>query len=274
MALFFGGHKKAKEKKIEEIKLSQIKPNQFQPRKYFTDESIAELAQTLSEHGLLQPIVVRVAGKDQYEIIAGERRFRAATSLNWEKIPAIIEEMDDQKTASLALIENLQRENLNPIDEAKAYLELMDLNKLKQTELASEVGKSQSYIANKVRLLKLGEQAQEALLQGTITQRHGRELLKLEGAEQDKVLQTVLANKLNVKETERLVERANRVSTPRTKKPKVNARGVSRPQKDFRVPINTIKKTIEMIEGSGTRVDFDEQFVDGDYQITIDLLKD
>ena len=130
--------------------MDKIVPSRYQPRREFSEDSIKELAETLDKDGLLQPIVVREDG-DQYEIIAGERRYRAAKSLGWETIPAIVKNMDDDQAASLALIENLQREDLNPIDEAKAYTNLMKLNNLTQTALAKDMGKSQSYVAKRLR---------------------------------------------------------------------------------------------------------------------------
>ena len=129
-----------KNKQIQDLELDKIVPNRYQPRREFSEDSIKELAETLDKDGLLQPIVVREDG-DQYEIIAGERRYRAAKSLGWETIPAIVKNMDDDQAASLALIENLQREDLNPIDEAKAYTNLMKLNNLTQTALAKDMGK-------------------------------------------------------------------------------------------------------------------------------------
>ena len=175
MALFFNRNRSqvTEDRKIQDLDIDKLRPNEFQPRHAFSDDSIAELAQTIEKDGLLQPITVRKKD-DYYEIIAGERRFRAAQKLGWTKIPAIVREMDDQQTASLALIENLQRENLNPIDEAQAYKRLMKLNDLTQVQLAKEVGKSQSYVANKIRLLKLSKPVQDELVKGTITQRHGR----------------------------------------------------------------------------------------------------
>ena len=150
-SLFGNRQKKIPEsKQVQEIELDKIMPNRYQPRHTFSDESIEELAATLKEQGLLQPIILRKPAdgpEGEYEIIAGERRFRAAQSLKWAKIPAIVENMDDEKAASLALVENLQRENLNPIDEAQAYVQLMKVNNLTQTELAEQMGKTQSYIA-------------------------------------------------------------------------------------------------------------------------------
>ena len=194
-----------KNKQIQDIELSKIKPNQFQPRRQFSENSIKELAQTLDKEGLLQPIVIREDG-EEYEIIAGERRFRAAQLLGWEKIPAIVNNMDDDQAAFLALIENLQRENLNPIDEAKAYTNLMKLNNLTQAELAKDMGKSQSYVANKLRLLKLTPKVQSYLASGEISARHGRALVGLSERDQSRVVDEILANNLNVKETEEIIK--------------------------------------------------------------------
>lgn len=140
---------------VVEIPVAAIVPNQYQPRKVFDQTEIQELAQTISEHGLLQPIVVREFRPGEYEIIAGERRFRAVKLLQWEKIPAIVEKMTDAESASLALIENLQRAQLSPVEEAQAYKQLMEFNHLTQATLAKGMGKSQSFVANKLRLLKL-----------------------------------------------------------------------------------------------------------------------
>ena len=232
---FFHRNEIPKNKQIQDLPLARIHPNRFQPRHAFSSESISELAQTLREEGLLQPIIVREDG-EEYEIIAGERRFRAAQSLGWEKIPAIVNNLSDQQTASLALIENLQREDLNPIDEATAYENLMELNSLTQAQLAKDIGKSQSYVANKLRLLKLDPQIQEALASGAITARHGRALLALSSDQQKQALEQILSDKLNVKQTEELV--AKLLEGPAKPKEK---RKVFRMSHDMRVQINTIK---------------------------------
>ena len=150
--------------KVVEVKIDQIIPNRYQPRKVFDQDGIRELAQTIDEHGLLQPIVLREYEPAKYEIIAGERRYRAMKLLKWEKAPAIIEKMSDQETASLALIENLQRSQLSSVEEAQAYRQLMDLNHLTQSQLAKGMGKSQSFVANKLRLLRLITPVQTAIL--------------------------------------------------------------------------------------------------------------
>lgn len=264
---FFHRNEIPKNKQIQDLPLARIHPNRFQPRHAFSSESINELAQTLREEGLLQPIIVREDG-EEYEIIAGERRFRAAQSLGWEKIPAIVNNLSDQQTASLALIENLQREDLNPIDEATAYENLMELNSLTQAQLAKDIGKSQSYVANKLRLLKLDPQIQEALASGAITARHGRALLALSSDQQKQALEQILSDKLNVKQTEELV--AKLLEGPAKPKEK---RKVFRMSQDMRVQINTIKEAVKLAKQSGIKVKVAEQKGENEYSITI-VMKD
>ena len=230
-----------KNKQIQDLELDKIVPNQYQPRRQFSDDSIKELADTLDQDGLLQPIVVREDGDDHYEIIAGERRYRAAKSLGWETIPAIVKNMNDDQAASLALIENLQREDLNPIDEAKAYTNLMKLNDLTQTALAKDMGKSQSYVANKLRLLKLDDDVQTALVEGKITARHGRALLNLDDADQKRVLAEIEAKGLNVKQTEEIAKDVDAYFNPQPKKKEKaeQKRVVNRIPKDLKVQIGS-----------------------------------
>lgn len=168
---------------IRKISISDIVPNRFQPRTVFNDDKIAELAQTIHTHGIIQPIVVRAYGQGKYEIIAGERRFRAMQKLGWVLAPAIIKDFTDTETASVALIENLQREELTPIEEALAYGKLLELHSLTQEALAQRLGIGQSTVANKLRLLKLPQEVQDALLQKQITERHARSLIPLKSPE-------------------------------------------------------------------------------------------
>ncbi|PAK98351.1 nucleoid occlusion protein [Lactobacillus kefiranofaciens] len=262
-----------KNKQIQDLELDKIVPNRYQPRREFSDNSIKELAKTLDQDGLLQPIVVREDG-DQYEIIAGERRYRAAKSLGWDTIPAIVKNMDDDQAASLALIENLQREDLNPIDEAKAYTNLMKLNDLTQTALAKDMGKSQSYIANKLRLLKLGDDVQEALIAGKITARHGRALIGLNDEDQKRVLAEIEEKGLNVKQTEAIAQNVDEYFNPKREKKEKNKpeqKITSRIPKDLKVQINTIKKAVKLAKDSGIRVKVKEDKNPDDYKITIEL---
>lgn len=261
-----------KNKQIQDIELDKIVPNRYQPRREFSDDSIKELAETLDKDGLLQPIVVREDGEDQYEIIAGERRYRAAKSLNWETIPAIVNNMNDDQAASLALIENLQREDLNPIDEAKAYTNLMKLNDLTQTALAKDMGKSQSYVANKLRLLKLDDDVQKALIEGKITARHGRALLNLSDDDQERVLKEIEERGLNVKQTEEIAKDVNAYFNPKPKEKETKReRVVKRIPKDLKVQINTIKKAVKLAKDSGIKVKVKENNDPDDYKIIIEL---
>lgn len=261
-----------KNKQIQDIELDKIVPNRYQPRREFSDDSIKELAETLDKDGLLQPIVVREDGEDKYEIIAGERRYRAAKSLNWETIPAIVNNMNDDQAASLALIENLQREDLNPIDEAKAYTNLMKLNDLTQTALAKDMGKSQSYVANKLRLLKLDDDVQKALVEGKITARHGRALLNLSDDDQERVLKEIEEKGLNVKQTEEIAKDVNAYFNPKPKEKETKReRVVKRIPKDLKVQINTIKKAVKLAKDSGIKVKVKENNDPDDYKITIEL---
>jgi ParB family chromosome partitioning protein len=261
-----------KNKQIQDIELDKIVPNRYQPRREFSDDSIKELAETLDKDGLLQPIVVREDGEDHYEIIAGERRYRAAKSLNWETIPAIVNNMNDDQAASLALIENLQREDLNPIDEAKAYTNLMKLNDLTQTALAKDMGKSQSYVANKLRLLKLDDDVQKALIEGKITARHGRALLNLSDGDQERVLKEIEEKGLNVKQTEEIAKDMDAYFNPKPKEKETKReRVVKRIPKDLKVQINTIKKAVKLAKDSGIKVKVKENNDPDDYKITIEL---
>ncbi len=273
-------------KQVQEIELDQIVPNPYQPRRTFSEESITELAQTLQEQGLLQPIILRKPAdgpEGEYEIIAGERRFRAAQSLKWAKIPAIVEDMDDEKAASLALVENLQRENLNPIDEAQAYVQLMKVNNLTQTELAEQIGKTQSYIANKIRLLKLTPKVQAFLIDKKISQRHGRALLNLNEEDQDRAVSEIVKKGLTVKETEAMVEdidgyfkeiaELEKQEAKKDKTPEETKKPVIKTGNDFKVQVNTIKKAIKMAKASGLKVKYKEDKKGDSYKITIELLK-
>jgi len=251
---------------IVRIPVTAIIPNRFQPRQVFDEAGIDELAATIAEHGLLQPIVLREYEPKKYEIIAGERRFRAITSLHWADAPAIIQKMDDGETASMALIENLQRQDLTVIEEATAYQELMKLNSLTQAVLAKELGKSQSFVANKLRLLKLAQPVQTALLKRQISERHGRALLNVPTDQQAAILTKVIAQQLTVKETEKLVQQAALPPKPKKKRP----RGLSG---DTRIAVNTIKQSIKMVTDAGLPVKTHEEQTADSYRITIEIPK-
>ncbi|GGB39013.1 nucleoid occlusion protein [Fictibacillus barbaricus] len=255
---------------VLQIPVQQIIPNRFQPRTVFIDERIEELSQTIEAHGIIQPIVVRSIGENRYELIAGERRWRAVQKLGWEKIPAITKEMDDSQTASVALIENLQREELTAIEEAMAYAKLLDLHGLTQEGLAQKLGKGQSTIANKLRLLKLPQSIQDALLQKKITERHARALIVLKTQEKmEAVLQEILEKQLNVKQTEDRVKRMIEFET-QEKKPQARRKSYS---KDMRLAINTVRQSVDMVVQSGLSIDTEEEEHEEFYQFTIRIPK-
>jgi len=193
---------------VKKIDLKLIEPNPYQPRKIFNQEELDELTQSIKEHGLIQPIIVRKAESDSgYQIVAGERRYRASKSLKLKEIEAIITDIDEQQMMEIALIENLQRKDLNPIEEAEAYQQLIDTFNLVQAQLAKRVGKSRSSIANSLRLLKLPDEIKEYVSRGTLAMGHARALLAIEDIDlQKEVAQEIIDKELSVRETEKLIK--------------------------------------------------------------------
>lgn len=204
-------------KEITEISLADIMPNRFQPREIFDEQALNELALSIREHGVIQPITVRKVG-DKYEIIAGERRYRASKIAGVNTIPAIIREIDDKEAAKIALLENLQRQDLTPIEEAKTYQTILKLENITQEELANNLGKAQSTVANKIRLLNLDEEVQTALLNNQISERHARSLLNITNKqEQKRLLEKIILNRMTVKQLDE--EIANLSGKTETKEP-------------------------------------------------------
>ena len=189
------------------INVNMIVPNIYQPRKYFNNDSLQELADSIKHNGILQPLSVRLMG-ERYELVAGERRWRAAKSIGLDKVPCTILDITDKQAAELALLENLQREDLNFIEEAEAYYNLINEHGFTQEQLAIRMGKKQSTIANKLRLLRLSDSVRLLLLENNLTERHARALLPLLDEElQVKIVKKVIKSNLTVKETEALVNK-------------------------------------------------------------------
>ena len=185
---------------IQNVNIDYIIPNRFQPRLTFDEKSLNELASSIKEHGIIQPLVLRRLG-DKYEIIAGERRYKAAQLAGLTEVPAIISNIDDNKSAEIALVENVQRRNLNSLEEAKSYKKILDKEGLTQDELAKKIGVSQSAIANKLRLLNLTSEAQDALMNDKISERHARSLLSVTDPEKQKaLLNKVISERLTVRQ--------------------------------------------------------------------------
>lgn len=252
-----------KEFSVEDIKsvpLDKITTNPYQPRKAFDQEKIEELAQSIKTYGLLQPVILSKE-KEGYFIVAGERRYLACKRLGWVEIPAIIRKYPQSSLIAVALIENIQREDLNFLEEAEGYRRLMEEFHLTQEVLAQRLGKSQSSIANKLRLLKLPEEIKELLKAEKLSERHGRALLKLSCPQkQKKAVEQIMSEEMNVKETEMLVEEIQKPQQsagegtaekklpdavhPREAQKKVVVR-------DARIFLNTMRQAVKMIRRSG-----------------------
>ena len=187
------------EENIQQILIEDIIPNRFQPRLAFDEEGLKELSESIKQHGIIQPLVLRRLG-NKYEIIAGERRYKASIMAGLKTVPAIISNIDDNQSAEIALVENIQRRNLTSIEEAKSYKNLLDRGYLNQTQLAEKMGVSQSTIANKLRLLNLSEEVQNALLEEKISERHARALLSLPVEEQNEWLKKIIAKRMTVRQ--------------------------------------------------------------------------
>lgn len=193
-------------REIKILNIDDVLPNRFQPRIQFDEKAINELAESIKIHGVIQPIVVRKIS-DKYEIIAGERRYKASVLAGKKEIPAIITTLDDKESAEIALIENIQRQNLTPIEEAISYKKILDMGYLNQITLGEKLGKTQSTIANKLRLLNLNEDVQDALMQGKISERHARSLLRLSNDLQPVMLSRIINERLTVRKTDEEIEK-------------------------------------------------------------------
>ncbi len=193
---------------VNYVSIELISPNVYQPRKHFNEETIEELSQSIKTFGIIQPLTVRKSGETRYELVAGERRLRAAKKIGLLQVPVIIIDITDKDSAAIALLENLQREDLNFLEEAVAYYNLIKDHSYTQEQLAQIIGKKQSTIANKLRLLKLDKEITNVLVENKLTERHARALLKLPDISiQKKVLKIIIDKSLNVKYTEDLIEK-------------------------------------------------------------------
>lgn len=227
------------------LKISMIEPNQEQPRKEFNQEQLEELAESIRNYGVLQPIMVQKKG-DLYEIIAGERRWRAAKMAGLKEVPVIIRDFDRQKKMEISLIENVQRSDLNPIEEAMAYRQLIEEFGLKQEEIAERVSKNRATIANSLRLLKLDPRVQELLIQGVISNGHARALLAIDNLEQQYgAAELIVKNGLSVREVEKLVK--SLLKPAKEKEPKKEERDLSFIFQDLEERMKSIMGTKVMI---------------------------
>ncbi|WP_414055530.1 nucleoid occlusion protein [Macrococcus equi] len=250
---------------VVKVPVERIVPNRYQPRQIFDEEKIKELAESIRSYGLLQPIVVRPIEEDMYEIIAGERRFRALKFNGIAETEVIVKQMNDKETAAIALIENIQRENLSAVEEAEAYKKLLDLDGITQQDLAASLGKSQSFIANKLRLLRLSQPILDALSKQQISERHARALLALDEEGQKTMLGIIKSQHLNVKQTE---ERVKRMLGGEDVKPK--RIGFTR---DIKLAFNTIGQSLKAVEKSGVKVKRKDAEYENFYEISIKVFK-
>lgn len=247
------------------IDVNQIKANMHQPRLEFKDETLQELALSIKENGLIQPITVREKGQ-HYEIIAGERRFRACLLAGFKEILCFVMDSSDLESAQMALVENIQREDLTAIEQAKAYDKLIHETGMKQEELAKKMGKAQSTIANKLRLLQLPDNIQEAISTRQITERHGRALLNASKEEVQQMYETIVAKGMNVKQTEHYIESAKEKKTT----PKRSVKGFS---KNIRIGINTIQQAVTMCNKIGIAATSEVEETDEEVSIVVKFKK-
>lgn len=245
------------EVKVVKVAIDQIFPNPYQPRKNFDDEALRDLSASIAQFGVLQPLLVAPADNGRYMLIAGERRLRASKMAKLQEVPVIISEYTSQQIAEIALIENLQREDLHFLEEAEGYEKLMEEFHLTQEAMAARVGKKQSTIANKLRLLRLSDRIRKILVEGGLTERHARALLKLDDEEkQVQVLTVVIDNGYSVRQTESYIEKLLEDKKQDKKKRMVIVN-------DVRIYLNSIKQVVSAIKDVGIPVAM-EQTVEGD----------
>lgn len=259
-----------REREVARIPLDAIRPNPYQPRHVFAQDALEELCASIKQYGLLQPISVRKAGNDVFELIAGERRLRASRMAGLTHIDAIIFTTYEQDSAVIAMMENLQRENLHYMEEAEGYQNLIRDHGLSQDELARRLGKNQSTIANKMRILKLPMGVKRMLLEYNLTERHARALLRLHNEEmQLKIVNVVVEQNLNVKATEDLVERTiSRIygieAEDKPKNSKINCF-----VRDTRLFVNSIKTIVRQMSDAGLAPKFDTNESEGGVEIRV-----
>ncbi|QGU00617.1 Chromosome (plasmid) partitioning protein ParB [Candidatus Syntrophocurvum alkaliphilum] len=261
--------------RIVTIPIDEILKNPFQPRRVFNETELTELAQSIKEYGVIQPIIVKKLDEG-YQLIAGERRLRACKIAERNEIPAIIQDINDEKAAAISLIENLQRKELSYFEEASAYSLLINDFGLKQDDLAKKIGKSQSAIANKLRLLRLPDKVRTLITTDIITERHCRALLKLNSNDmQMEVLRQIYEKDLTVKETEELVYKLKNNNIPPD--PEVNnketGKNVSMIIRDARIFLNTIKETVSRAKQTGIDISMTERDNDENYEIILKIPK-
>jgi len=254
---------------VQFIAIELIDANPFQPRKTFSDEGLKELSDSIKEIGLIQPISVRSREDGRYELIAGERRLRACKLAQLPEVPSLIVKMEDTESAVVALVENLQREDLNFIEEAEGYQHLIDDHGFSQKRIAEQIGKNQSTVSNKLRILKLPPIAKDLIVQNKLTERHARALLKVEDDDlKVKAIKQIVNNDLTVKKTEALVES---YMTLQKEKKRKSQRVFSRI--NYKIYVNTIKQAYQAIIDTGFNVEYKERDNDEFIEVVVRIPK-
>lgn len=254
------------ENEVIQIPVEKIEPSRYQPRLKFDEEKLKELTESIQANGLIQPLTVRKMN-DHYELIAGERRYRACRNAGFKEIRCYVLSPTDDQAAQMALIENVQRQDLSAIEEAKSYLQIMKQAHLSQEQLAKKVGKSQSAIANKIRLLNLPDEIQDGVIEGKLTERHARALLTVNESQQLSVYKKIIQKGFNVRETETYIE-----SLKKPKKVHVRQKTQGH-SKNVQIGINTINQGIKMVEKLGIKVKSEQKETDDEVKIIVSFPK-
>lgn len=252
----------SRKQEVIQVHVDKIQPSRYQPRLKFDEEKLEELKESIQQNGLIQPLTVRPID-DHYELIAGERRYRACKKAGFTTIPCYVLSPTDDQAAQMALIENVQRQDLSAIEEAKSYLQIMKQAHLSQEQIAKKIGKSQSAIANKIRLLNLPDEIQEGVIDGKITERHARALLSAPEDKQKNIYQEILKKGFNVRETESYIETLNK---PKKVHARQKTKGFS---KNIQIGINTVNQSIKMIEKLGIEVKTETKEADSEVTMII-----
>ena len=254
------------------IPIHRIRANPSQPRRSFDDDSLSELSESIKRYGIIQPITVRQLSPTEYELVAGERRLRACSLAGLLKIPAIVTGISDTDSAVVALIENIQRENLSFMEEAEGYKNLLCSHGFTQEDLAKKIGKTQSFIANKVRLLKLSRLVRDIIKENSLTERHARALLRFDDEEmQIKALSKITADNLNVAQTDELVEQM--LSENKEESEKSPFENCTIRFKDVRVFANTVRHAVDIMRKNGIDANAQENEFDAYYEYIIHIPK-
>jgi len=254
-------------REVKEIPVEEIQPSRYQPRLNFDEESLNELCASIKEQGLIQPITVRKIDSG-YEIIAGERRFRACRMAGFKTIPCYILSPSEDEAAQMALVENVQREDLTAIEEARSYVQIMRQCNLTQTQMAEKIGKSQSAVANKIRLLNLPDEIQNGVLEGKITERHARALLTVPEDKQKTAYHYIEKNGLNVAQSEAYISKMNE---PKKVHKRQKTRGFA---KNVQIGINSVNQCVALIKKMGIAVKVDTQETDGEVRMIVRFPKE